>query len=186
MKKHQRTVNNMKTATINVYSFSELSPKAKARAIADHAEAFGFSSADDYLASLEKLAEHFGGKLADYSVCWDNSSYSSARFDMPETEPEEVDAKVAALGSYDPATLKGNGDCLLTGFCGDESAIDGVRLAYLRDGVRDLSELMEAGFRSWLKDAQADCADQSTDERFSETADANEWTFYSNGRIFSP
>lgn len=186
----------MKTASVTIYSFSELSPTAKARAIADHSAAFGFCWADEYLASLRALAEHFGGKLKDYSVNWDDSSYSSADFDMPtdglaylsdaedaETEAASIAAKLAALGSYDPSTLKGHGNCKLTGFCGDESAIDGFRVAFHRDGERDLGRLMQAAFRNWLKDAQADCADQGSDEQFSETADANGWQFRENGSL---
>lgn len=168
----------MKTATITLYSFSELSPKAKARAKYDHAEAFGFSLADDYLESLKVLAGHFNGKLADYSV---SPSYSFATFDMPEDMSEDgIAAKMAELGTFNAETFKGNGDCVLTGFCADESAIDGFRAAWSK-GERDLSRLMGAAFRSWLKDALADYAGQMEDDAFAETCEANGWLFLESG-----
>ncbi len=172
----------MKTKTYNVYTFAELSESAKQRAKDQFAESVGFNWGDDYLASLKALAEHFNGKLSDYQIDWFAGSYSSADFDMPEMGAAEIAAKLAALGSFDPETLKGHGDCKLTGFCGDEGAIDGFRKAY-HGGERDLSKLMQAAFAEWLKEAQSDCEGQFTDETFGETADANDWTFTESGEI---
>lgn len=170
----------MKTLTYNVYKFSELSDKAKQRAKDCFAEMHGYNWSDDALESLKSLAGHFGGKLADWSVDWFNCTYSSAKFDMPETEPDAVAAKLAMLGEYDPITLRGRGSCVLTGFCADEDAIDGFRLAYAR-GERDLSTLMQSAFQTWLKAAQADCEAQYTDEVFAETAEANGWEYEEDG-----
>lgn len=183
----------MRTKTYNVYSFAGLSPAAKDRAKQQHADLFGFNWSEEYLESLKALAEHFGGKLKDWQIDWFNSSYSSASFDMPDSDlaslgedfaetEASIAVKLAELGSYDPVTLKGHGDCKLTGFCGDESAIDGFRTAWYA-GERSLSELMQAAFREWLKDAQADCESQYSDEVFAETCEANDYQFTEDGRI---
>lgn len=183
----------MKTKSYNVYSFAELSADAKQRAKDQHAANFGFAWSNDYLASLRALAEHFGGKLTDWQIDWFAGSYSSASFDMPDSDlaslgddfaetEASIAAKLAELGAFDPATLKGSGECKLTGFCGDESAIDGFRIAW-NGGERSLDKLMQAAFREWLKDAQADCAGQYEDETFAEHCDANNYEFTAEGRI---
>lgn len=169
--------------SLTVYKFSELSETARERAKMDHGALFGYSWSSEALKSLKALAAHFGGRVKDYEVDWWNTSYSSASFEMPEMTAAEIRRRLRALGSYNRKTLKGEGDCKLTGFCLDENAIDGFRWAFMREGERDLSALMEAAFRSWLKACQDDAEDQYSDEQFGETADANGWEYYQDGEL---
>lgn len=179
-----------KDINITVYEFKELSDKAKDRARNSYVETFGYSGDSDALNSLKALAENFDGKIATYSIDWLDSSPSYAKFDMPdEDDHEDEDAylewlkgKIDALGSYDPETLKGKGDCVLTGYCMDEDAIDGLRIAYMRNGITDLNALMKEAFKSWLKACQADALHQISDEGMQETSEANEWFYLENGR----
>jgi len=173
----------METRTYTVYEFSELSEDAKQNAKNKHAELFGYSWGTEALESIGKLAEHFGGKVTRYSIDWFRGSHSSMLFEMPEMEPEEISARLAKLGTFDPETLKGHGDCALTGYSADEDAIDGFRKAFLKDGEKDLDALMGAAFNSWLDAGQADCEDQYTDEAFQETAESNEWMFEEDGTL---
>lgn len=172
----------MKTKTYNTYSFAELSAKAKDAARQSIATDIGYAWADEALESLSALAVHFGGKLKDYQIDWFASSYCSADFDMPDMEEADIAAKLAALGTYDPVTFRGHGDCKLTGFCADESAIDGFRKAW-HAGERDLGKLMQAAFREWLKDAQADCAGQYEDENLADFCETNDYEFTAEGDI---
>lgn len=172
----------MKTLTINVYEFSELDDKAKKRAIYDAQASFGFTFDGEYMASIEKLVEHFDGKMSDWSIDWFNCSASYATFDMPEMTSKEIKSRLAMLGSYNKKTLCGNGECKLTGYCGDENAIDGFRKAFL-GGENDLTKLMQAAFNTWLKAAQEDCAGQYSDEIFSENSDANNYHYKQNGEL---
>lgn len=177
--------------TITVYRFSELSDKDKDYAMNKHAEYFGYSLADDALISLRKLAEHFGGSLTDYDIDFFACSHSSASFDMPEQDFTEGDdlpsirlkEQIDALGSYNPKTLKGNGDCVLTGYCADEDAIDGLRQSY-HSGERNLTKLMQCAFKTWLRACQSDCEAQYSYDDFSEMCDANDYLFYENGRLY--
>lgn len=171
----------MKTKTIKIYTFSELSPAAKDRAKYDARSFLGYSFADDALASLNALAGHFGARLKDYSIDWFNSTYSSAEFDTPDMEPEEIERRLKKLGEFNPKTGKGLGDCKLTGYCADEDAIDGFRLAW-RQGERDLNKLLQEAFTSWLSAAQDDADGQYTDEAFGEFCDANGLEFTEDGR----
>lgn len=169
--------------TVTVFKFSELSDDAKERAKNDHCAAMGYAWADESLTSIKALAEHFGGQMNDWSIDWFNSAHSSAKFDMPELSVKEIRELLKELGSYNRRTLKGHGDCKLTGFCHDESAIDGFRIAFIRDKERDLDELMRAAFESWLSAVQADAEAEYSDEQFSEMADANGYTYRENGEL---
>lgn len=171
---------------VNVYQYAELSEKAKEKARDWYRSGDEYHWADDELASLKAFAEHFGAKLAKYEIDWGNGTYSSASFDVPETEmePAELEKLFSELGTFDPVTLKGNGDCVLTGYCGDENAIDGARMAWSK-GERDLEKILQAGFRTWLKAAQADYEYQLSDEATEESIIANEYEFTADGKIWS-
>jgi hypothetical protein len=172
----------MREKTIRVYRFSELSDEVRQRVKDRHAEAFGYSWDREALASLKKLAEHFDGTLKDYGVDFFDASPSFAHFEMPEMPAREIRRRLAALGAFNRKTLKGTGECKLTGYTADEDAIDGFRYAFIREKERDLDALMQAAFRSWLEAAQDDCRSLYEDEAFGEMADANDWEFDEEGR----
>ena len=171
----------MRTKQIRVYRFAELSDEAKERAKQEYASACGYSWSTEALDSLKALARHFGGELSDWSIDWFGGP-SSASFDMPEMDRDEIAAELAKLGEYNPETLKGIGDCKLTGYCADESAIDGFRVAFVA-GESDLVALMDAAFDAWIKDAQSDCKWQFSDEAFGEHCDANGYEFDERGEL---
>jgi hypothetical protein len=174
----------MRKIEVAVFQFSELSDTAKERAKSDHMTHCGYSWGDEAMDSIKALAKHFGGKMAKWSIDWGNSTYSSATFEMPDDWTEdEIKPLLDELGSFDPETLKGLGDCKLTGYCMDESAIDGFRIAYLKDGERNLEKLMDAAFDSWLEDAHADFEYQYSDEAFAENCEANGYEFYEDGEL---
>lgn len=170
----------MRTMEIKVYQFNELSEKAKDTAKQNYKNIFGYAWSQEAIDSLDALAKRFGAKLKDYAIDWFNGSYSSAEFDAPEMEREEIAAILKTLGSYDPITLQGHGDCKLTGFCMDESAIDGFRRAFFA-GESDLAALLQCAFDSWLKDGQADAEGQYEDEQFAEHCEANGYEFDERG-----
>jgi hypothetical protein len=179
----------MRTITKTVYKLEELTPQAQEAARQKFAETNDFDTGAEYMASLKALAAHFGGKLANWQISWDEGGYSSAEFRFPSDDGDEpmsgreILRRLRALGSFNRRTLKGKGDCKLTGWCYDEEAIDGFRWAFYREGKRDLHELMEAAFRGWLKSAQDECEYQNSMEAFKEAADANDWEYYENGEM---
>lgn len=183
----------MKTITQKVYTFKELSPKAKERAKDDMSTSHGYLWKKEAFESTEALAEHFGARIDDYSFdffgrggperlsfhFYETHDGSEDGYTMPTAE---IERRLKKLGSYNKRTGRGNGDCVLTGYCMDEDAIDGFRQAW-RAGERDPGKLLRAGFSSWLKAAQDDCACQYSDEGFQEIADANDWMFYGDGGL---
>lgn len=172
-----------KNISVKILSFDELSEDAKQFAKDKYAEHFGYSWSDEAIQSLKALAEHFNGRVKNYSLDWFDNSPSSAAFDMPELEESDIAERLAKLGSYNENTLRGNGDCALTGYCADEDAIDGFRKAW-HAGERDLEKLMQSAFETWLTAAQSDCKDFYSNERFSEHADANDYEFTESGAIY--
>ncbi len=172
--------------TINIYQFNELTTEAaKERARQwwrEVSASEGYSWSQDAIQSLKKLAEHFGGKVKDYQIDFFDSSPSSACFDMPEDmTKKEIQSRLAQLGSYNKRTGKGHGDCKLTGFCADEDAIDGFRAAFRR-GERNLNELMQEAFKTWLKSSQSDARGQLENEYIDDILEANEYDFFEDGR----
>jgi hypothetical protein len=173
----------MKTIETKVYEFAELNDSAKDKARDWYRQGNDYNPAEDALASIKQLAEHFGGTMKDWQIDWHNNSHSYAKFAMPELELKEIASHLAALGTFNPDTLKGRGDCKLTGYCADEDAIDGFRKAF-HGGERDLEKLMQSAFETWLKAAQADCEHQNSDAAVDESIIANGYTFTETGKRF--
>lgn len=192
----------METVTVKVklFKFSELSPAAKDAARQWHESLGDWSRDTEYMASLKALAEHFDGKLRDWSIDWSGCAGSSfVEFDMPEREESShaednvskkawesnIRLKLRELGRFNRRTLKGNGDCKLTGYGTDEDAIDGFRWAFYRDGERDLNVLLQAAFDSWIKSAHENYAYDYGDEGLGETSDANNWRYTESGKFWA-
>lgn len=172
---------------VTLYKLDELNDKAKDKAHQNwiHNDPDGYHFSDDALSSLRKLAEHFDGQLSDYSIDWTNSSYSSADFEMPEMEPNEIRERLGQLGEFNPETLKGLGDCKLTGYCMDESAIDGFRIAFIRERETDLNQLMQAAFKVWLSHCHDDYEGQISEESFAEWSEVQNVEYYANGDVYT-
>ena len=177
----------MKPATIMLYSFDELSPDAQRAAIAFAEEHWGFDRAGEYRKSIEALSSHFGATIRDYEIDWSGGArHSSMYFELPYGEDlgeKEIEARLLALGSFNPETGRGNGDCKLTGCAYDESAIDGFRLAW-RAGERDLETLLQAAFNECIKAAHADYAYDFGPEGFAETCEANGYDWTEDGKLW--
>lgn len=171
------------TTTVNLYRFNELTTKAKDHARECLRQWKGYERAEEAVDSLRTLAEYFGGRLLGWSIDYFGGSHSSAKFDFPELDPDDIEASLEALGTYDPVTFRGTGECKLTGYCHDESAIDGFRIAWFR-GERDLDTLVQAGFKTWLEATQEDCADQYSDETLGAHCEANDYDFTEYGQLY--
>lgn len=172
-----------KQKSVTLYKFSELSDTAKERARCDHAANLGYSWNNEAFESLKELAKFFGGRIRNCEIDYFNCSRSSAEFDMPEMSNREIAGKLRELGTYNHRTMRGDGECKLTGVCFDEDAIDGFRIAFKRGKVSDLGDLMDAAFDSWLKAVQADCEWQYSDEQLEESSEVNDWWYDEKGEF---
>ena len=172
----------MRYKQMAVYRFAELSEQAKQHAKDEYANAVGYDWGHEAMGSLRAIARHFGGELTDWSIDWADCDRCSAEFAMPDLDHDEIAERLAELGAYNPDTLKGLGECKLTGYCADEDAIDGFRRAFMA-GEDDLSEFMRAAFEAWIRAAVADYGSQFEDEHFAETCDSNGWEFDETGEL---
>jgi hypothetical protein len=174
----------MKTRNINVYTFAELSPEVKGQ-VRDHYEIIlGGSCWDvgyEYISSLKALAQFFDGQIRNYNLDWSGSSHSYVEFDMPEMEEKEILRRIKELGSYNKHTLKGKGDCKLTGVCYDEDAIDGFRRAFIKNGEQNLESLMQEAYKTWMDAAKSEYASYFSDEGFSEYFEGRGFEFMADG-----
>lgn len=172
------------TKTYNVYSFDELSEKAKQKAINDYMNDESYFWGNDAIKSIEALAYKFNAQLKDYSIDWLVKCRSSWSFDVPyDMDEDELKRIINSLGEYNKETLKGLGECVLTGTCFDEDAIDGLRKAYFK-GERDINELLMSAMNSLYDACQYDYEQQWTEEYFSEFAEANGYQFLENGELY--
>jgi len=174
---------------IELYDFDSLSKEAKETALnwfRDSEMEDGFAWDDEALKSLKAFVEYFGATLRNYSIDFSNSSYSSVDVDeIPKLTAIEQWKLVKKLGDYDKKTLRGTGECLLTGVCFDENLIDGARI-FIHDNPNcTTKELIMAGYNSWLKACQEDYEHQLTDEALIESIDANDYYFDAEGYLMN-
>lgn len=161
-----------KQVTITVYRFSELSREAKDKVKEESGKLWGYSWGLEALSTMRELAHHFDAKIFNFSVDWFGISPSYMRFDTPNLQKEEIKSKLSELEEES-----------LTGVFTDGEAIDGFRKAF-NSGESDLANLMQAAFKSLLKACQDDCEYQHSDDGFSETSDASDYWYFSNGNLF--
>ncbi len=175
----------MKTIQIKLYSFNELSKDAQKKAIENIREDITEYHHDrEALNSLEKFASHFNSQLKNWGIDFFNYNPSFATFsEVEEIEENELKELIMQMGEFNPDTLKGLGDCKFTGVCFDEDAADGARKAFF-NGERDINEILQAGFDSWLKSVHADTDFLTSDEGIKEEIEANEYDFTEDGEQY--
>lgn len=190
----------MRTETItrNIYEFHELSPEAKQKAKDDHDACCGYTWGKEAEASITALGQHFGATMSEWVFDYTNGHRSYVHWDNTDTLTiREVTERLGQLGSYDPQTLKGTGECKLTGYCMDEPAIDGFRYSFQFQGgyceecghevsgghIYDINRHLQAAFQQWFKACVEDYQGQYTDEAFGETCTANNYEFYGDGSM---
>ena len=181
-----QTQNNMRTETINIFTFEELSEEAQNKAVELNSYEQEYFWADDSINSLKKFAEHFNSSLSNWSIDFLNSSQSSVSFSvseyMEELSEEELKSYIFDMGTFNAETLRGDGECKFTGYCRDEDAADGARIAYFK-GERDIKELLEAGFETWHKAVVKDYEYQLSKEGYKEHCEANSLEFTEDGEL---
>lgn len=177
----------METVEIKVYSFDELPEEAKEKALLDYACAVPYFWGNDAIKSIQTLAEKFNSRLSYYSIDWLEKHRSSWSFEVPhymdDITEQELKEIIDSLGTFDKETLKGHGDCVLTGYCADEDAIDGLRKAYFQ-GERDIKELLMSAMDSLFDSCQSDYEYQLSEKGYSEHCETNGYRFTEDGELF--
>lgn len=200
----------MKEIVIKLYSYDELSEKAKEKARLDYISIgdcwpWGFE-ANATIAAFEKT----------FKVSIDNWRFDScgSRYDVNFNLEDDVAGlkgerarswfwNNVAHEIYRPRTIWSKGpfsassrsrksrmsvscDCPWTGVCYDMDALSPV-LDFMeckdRDCSKTVKDVIRAGVDSMFKSFVADCKYHESEECFAELCEANEWTFEEDGTM---
>lgn len=190
----------MKTISINLYSFNELSDKAKQRAMDDHTSTSDFFWGDPYISSIKKGLDAFNCSLVNYSIDWGCSSHSNfkIRYGLVPSEITGLRLRTYILNNFYAALYcrRKYGKrkskiaykktcCPFTGYIGDDDFLQPIRDFISRpcehtnfDNLMD--ECVEAVIASGCKDYDYCC----TEEYLSEHFEANDYQFTENGKRY--
>ena len=175
----------MKTIQVNVFSFSELSDEAKEKALKNWGESdIDYFWGNDAVKSLQAFIEHFNGDLSNYNIDFLEPYRNNYHITVPDNmTAKEIFSLLKQLGSYNKKTLRGDGECKLTGYCMDEELIDGFRRAWF-NSERDLMQLIYAGIHTWEQAIKSDYEYEFTEEFFKDHAESNNYEFTEDGERY--
>lgn len=196
----------MRTETLQLFKFSELSDDAKQIAIEqwrNDTAADPIAWQDELLYSFKAVFKTASVTLKDYelSLC----SYSSVKIEMDQEVYDLTGARALAWlennflsklrvtraeylknrkdyfrYGYRVGKIK---DCPLTGYCADESFIDAlIESIKTGDCLGDAFKLRMP--ETYVKLLQAEYDDQNSDEYISETLEVNEYEFLETGKMY--
>lgn len=156
----------MRTVTVPVYTFDELPPNVQSRVVERWRDDDTFPWSDEWWASLEAFCGAVGEKVPDCrDEGWGICVYY--RPDTDETDPlPEIDL---------------SGSCPFTGYCGDESLLDGIRNAKPGDSRCDI---LRACFNGWAKEFNADLEYWFSERAIRKDITEGEYEFTADGRIW--
>lgn len=186
---------------VTVCKFNELEGRAKEKAREWVTRDCMEHALQEAVDSLKAFADHMGCRLYDWSIRADCAAHSSIRVNGPDEEvPETVEdedgeqveneeyadlvERIKSLGSYNPDTLKGHGDCKLTGVCWDEYLGDWAREAFFKYGETRATEIVRAGAEELFRIIEEECEYRHSDEAIMEDCEANGWEFTANGEYW--
>jgi hypothetical protein len=187
----------MKTIEINLYSFNELSDKAKENAMNNHLNSFEYHFASEAMETIKRGLDHFNFELSNYSLDWQNANNSYFRLKNNNTYSEYSELSGPRLfklinNQFEQTYYKYskkyvsifNGNCPFTGVCFDESFIDPIRKFMQRPDNTTFAELMEDCVYSVLRDTEKDIEYHLSEEAYEEECEANEYTFTEDGELY--
>lgn len=157
----------MRTETItrNIYTFEELSYKAKDTARAWYREGNEYTWCDEALSSVRAFCDMFGVSITDYTLCTWQHSYI-------ETDATNANFRWLKLKSIDR-------DAMPTGYCLDSDLMYTFYDEFKRtgDALYAFSEAIDAAVRAIVSDMEY----QETDEYVDEQLLINEYEFTDDG-----
>jgi hypothetical protein len=156
----------MKTETITVLTFDELSDDGKGRAISAYRNAgHDYFGIDDGMASLKIFASHFGVNIKDYSL--GTCSYSYVTHDA-----ENRHFRGKRLAEF-------NRDNMPTGYYLDCDLWITFYDVFKASG--DAKAAFEAAIDTWVRQIVADMEYQESDEAIAEMLSINDYEFLESG-----
>jgi hypothetical protein len=174
----------MRTETIAIFMFDELSDEAKQTAI-ERYQVHDLWDSSEWWESANAFSE--------LSLIEINSvDYNAGQVDIRWTA-EQCLAELTGLRAWKWLQNNGwfkwgsdnkSGLCTMTGFCGD-CAFGDPLAEYEKNplSVPDLEQVFYEMAQSWVFDARSDCEASYSDECITENIQVNEYEFYANGEM---
>ena len=158
----------MKTATINLYQFNELSDDAKERAREWWRDSLDYPWWKESEGSFKAFCDHFGVKIKDYSI----GAYEPCYLD---TDAENAHFRGIRLAAF-------TRDAMPTGYCLDCALWQTFYDEFKRTGsaLKAFNEAIEAAVKEVRDDMEYQYSDESTDEMLT----INEYEFTEDGKIY--
>lgn len=155
----------MRTIEIQLFTFPELSDKAKERAIEAYRYTIDFSWMDESRESIEAFCDAFGVKLRDWSV----GAYEPFSFST-DASPQHFRGR--KLREF-------NRDAMPTGYCLDSYLWVTFCDEFKKygDALAAFNEALHEGFKAWRDDMEF----QLSDESISEALDCGGYEFTEAG-----
>lgn len=157
----------MRTETINVCSFDELSDEAKERARSRYRENFDYPWWSDVQSSLKAFCDEFGVSVLDYSI-------GDARREFIRTDATNANFKGMKIKNFDRESMP-------TGFCFDSDLRYTFADVFSKhgDALGAFNDALEAFMRSVRNDVEYQYSDEAVDESIR----CNGFEFTENGDI---
>ena len=155
--------------TIDIYSFDELSDKAKETAISNYrSNCFEYAWQDESHESLKAFCGLFGVEVTGYSIGTWVHSYI------------ETDAKNGHFRGWNKQKVNAIPE-FLTEYCLDCAFIEAFKREFEKtgDAFYSFNEAIDAGLKDWVADLEY----QESNEYIADFLTANEFQFLENGRI---
>lgn len=190
----------MRTETIEIYKYSELSEKAKERAYYDSLNSFEYFWAEENSASLQAFADLFDLKIQKFSypdhafVDWDNNfsddvlalrgsrlvKYLYNNYGRKLYRPKR---RYKGYKFRDSKIFTDINDTL-TGYCLDyDLLLPVVSFINKPDKYSDITDILQRSINDWLSACTRDHDYQSSQEAWEEACEINNYEFYSDGRM---
>lgn len=158
----------MRTIEVKLYKFSELSDKAKDRAISDYrASDTEYHFWHDNFDSLKVFADFFNVKIVKYEV-------GTCSYSYVETDADNSHFRGKRLAQFDR-------DNMPTGYCADCSLWMAFYDSFKKSG--DAKQAFNDAIDNWVSDTVKEMEHQSSDEAITESIECNEYEFDEKGAM---
>lgn len=197
----------MRTMTVDVFKYSELSDKAKEKAWSKSLGNFENPWSSENQDSLEAFEKIFPVKIKDWSyggrgegvtfqmTCddaienlsgvrlatyiWNNYRRDIYKGKYYSTGGEWINGKYHYKSRHSNIQLEISFP--FTGYCADHYLLDPLESFLKKPDTRNFRELLQDCFDNWVKLCSEDAEYQAGPEAFAENAEANEWEFDKDG-----
>lgn len=177
----------MRTEIIEVFTIDELSEAAQEKAHADYLAQGGcFPYFDEWQDSLNAFCDIAPVEWLRFDIVMDHIDYNwKEDSDIAKLTGVRAWKWLLNNGWFDLAEKNAQGDCTLTGYCGDCDLFDPIHALKDRpEYVPDLEQVFYDCLQSWAQAARRDMEACESFEYFLDMVESNEWEYLANGDMY--